>query len=62
MKSCRDIPLVITAFVVWKVFKRTKFVKLVDIPLKEALDRAAEDIEIEKEAPLWRKIVGILWD
>lgn len=58
----RDIPLVITAFVLWKIIKRTRIVKLADIPLTEALERAAVDIEVEPELPFWRKLVGALWD
>lgn len=60
--STRDIPLVITAFLVWKVYKRTSIVKLSEIPLEEALERAAGDTESVKEHPLWRKLVGFLWD
>ena len=58
----RDIPLVVTAYVAWKVYKRTSVVNLSEIPLEEALERAIGDVEIEKERPLWRKLVGFLWD
>lgn len=63
MSSYLDIPLVLAAFVLWKVFKKTKFVKLEDVPLKEAL----EEIERKPEEPEpakkgWQKVVGILWD
>jgi amino acid transporter len=61
-KITRDIPLVITAFSLWKIFKRTQIVKLADIPLLEALERASQDVEPEKVLPLWRKMVGFLWD
>ncbi|KAJ9607592.1 hypothetical protein H2200_007670 [Cladophialophora chaetospira] len=62
ISSYLDIPLVITAFVLWKIYKRTKIVKLVDIPLREALARAEEDIQPEPKQPGWRKVVGFLWD
>ncbi|KAK6386973.1 uncharacterized protein PV06_07814 [Exophiala oligosperma] len=62
ISSYLDIPLVITAFVLWKIIKRTRIVKLADIPLTEALERAAVDIEVEPELPFWRKLVGALWD
>lgn len=58
----RDIPLVIAAYIAWKVYKRTSIVKLSEIPLEEALERAASDVEVEKERPLWRKLIGFLWD
>ncbi|KAI1609513.1 amino acid permease/ SLC12A domain-containing protein [Exophiala viscosa] len=60
--SYLDIPLVITAYVAWKVYKRTSVVNLSEIPLEEALERAVGDVEIEKERPPWRKLVGFLWD
>jgi yeast amino acid transporter len=59
---CSDIPLVTTAFVLWKVIKKTKIVKLADIPLAEALDRAARDPGEERKVPKWRQAVGFLWD
>ncbi|KAK4943366.1 hypothetical protein LTR10_017040 [Elasticomyces elasticus] len=62
VSSYLDIPLVITAYVAWKVYKRTSIVDLSEIPLEEALERAVGDVELEKEHPLWRRLVGILWD
>lgn len=58
----RDIPLVITAYVIWKFYKGTKIIDLKDIPLTEALERAQADYEPEPKLPRWRKIVGFLWD
>ncbi|RMZ83007.1 hypothetical protein DV737_g1765, partial [Chaetothyriales sp. CBS 132003] len=57
-----DIPLVLTAFVLWKIIKRTRWVKLDEIPLVEALDRADQDPGEEKPVPRWREIAGFLWD
>ncbi|CAL5866445.1 uncharacterized protein PFLUO_LOCUS653 [Penicillium psychrofluorescens] len=62
VSSYLDIPLVIAAYIAWKVYKRTSIVKLSEIPLEEALERAASDVEVEKERPLWRKLIGFLWD
>ncbi|KIW67765.1 hypothetical protein PV04_06995 [Phialophora macrospora] len=62
ISSYLDIPLVIAAYVVWKIHKRTEIVKLTDIPLEEALARAEQDIEPESEQPGWRRVVGFLWD
>ncbi|KAJ5610869.1 hypothetical protein N7510_007588 [Penicillium lagena] len=62
VSSYLDIPLVLAAYVAWKVYKRTRIVKLSEIPLEEALERAAADVEVEKKHPLWRKLIGFLWD
>ncbi|KIW19035.1 hypothetical protein PV08_03325 [Exophiala spinifera] len=62
VSSYLDIPLVITAFVLWKLVKRTKIVKLSEVPLTEALELAAGDVEPVPELPFWRKLVGALWD
>ncbi|EXJ68439.1 uncharacterized protein A1O5_08231 [Cladophialophora psammophila CBS 110553] len=60
--SYLDIPLVATAYAVWKIYKRTAIVNLSEIPLEEALTRAAEDIEPETKLPKWRQVIGFLWD
>jgi hypothetical protein len=44
------------------MFKGTKFVKLEDIPLQEALERAARDVEVETPPPRWQRMLGFLWD
>ncbi|EME44004.1 hypothetical protein DOTSEDRAFT_88292 [Dothistroma septosporum NZE10] len=63
VSSYLDIPLVLTAFLLWKVFKKTRFVKLEDIPLQDVLD----EIERKPEMPEptkkgWQKVIGLLWD
>jgi amino acid transporter len=58
----RDIGLVLAAYTIWKLLKGTKIIALADIPLVEALERAAQDQEIVKTAPKWKQVVGILWD
>ncbi|RMZ91054.1 hypothetical protein DV736_g1692, partial [Chaetothyriales sp. CBS 134916] len=62
ISSYLDIPLVLAAFSLWKIIKRTRWVKLDEIPLIEALDRADQDPGVEKPIPTWRNIVGFLWD
>ena len=58
----RDIVLVLTAYLLWKLIKKTKIVALADIPLREAIERARGDPGVEKKVPRWRKVVGFLWD
>lgn len=63
MSSYLDIGLVTAAFLIWKYFKRTSFVKLEDIPIRAALDEIdRQPEEIEPAAKGWRKVVGLLWD
>ncbi|KAK5953861.1 hypothetical protein OHC33_005131 [Knufia fluminis] len=62
VSSYLDIALVTAAYAFWKLFKRTKFVALADIPLREAIDRAQQDPGVEVKVPLWRSIAGFLWD
>lgn len=63
VSSYLDIPLVLTAFGLWKSFKKTRFVSLADIPLKEALDEVERKPE-EPEPQLtgWLKWISFLWD
>jgi amino acid transporter len=58
----RDIGLVLAAYAIWKILKGTEIVALADIPLVEALERAAQDQEIVKKVPKWKQVVGVLWD
>lgn len=58
----RDIGLVVAAYLIWKVYKKTKIVSLADIDLREAIERANQDPGVEEKLPRWRKIVGFLWD
>jgi amino acid transporter len=61
-KLSRDIGLVLAAYSIWKLLKGTKIVALAEIPLVEALERAAQDQEEVKKVPKWRQIAGSLWD
>lgn len=63
VSSYLDIPLVLTAFGLWKLIKKTKFVNLLDIPIKEALEdieRNPEPEEPPKSGLI--KYVAFLWD
>jgi hypothetical protein len=51
---------VLTAFGLWKVIKKTEIIRLADIPLMEAFERAAEDQEVVKHVPKWWKVAGFL--
>ena len=63
VSSYLDIPLVLLAFGLWKVIKKTKFVNLSEIPLDAALDEIHQSPEEpEPDATGWRKYVGILWN
>ncbi|KPM36332.1 hypothetical protein AK830_g10229 [Neonectria ditissima] len=42
VSSYLDIPLVIGAFLIWKFVKKTKFVSLSEIPLKQAFEHSLE--------------------
>lgn len=57
----RDIGLVAAAYLGWKLIKRTKYVRLEDIPLEEVL----QQIQPEDEAPRstgWVRWISWLWD
>ena len=63
VSSYLDIPLVLIAFIVWKVLKKTERVKLSEIPLREALEEIERKPEMpEPQATGWKKWIGILWD
>ncbi|UZJ56069.1 hypothetical protein CBS101457_005389 [Exobasidium rhododendri] len=58
-----DIPLVIGAFVIWKVWKKTKYIPLESIPLIAALDEAERNPDIPTEATKgWVRLVSWIWD
>ena len=72
VSSYLDIPLVIAFFIGWKFVKRTKWVKLEDLPLREAIDQAkerAQQAEREQEAEealkgkkTWLRFISWIWD
>ena len=63
VSSYLDIPLVLAAYLLWKVAKRTKIVALSEIPLQEALDEVDRQPEIlGPEKRTWSKVLTMLWD
>ncbi|KAJ4145015.1 hypothetical protein LMH87_003877 [Akanthomyces muscarius] len=51
VSSYLDIPLVAAAFLIWKFVKKTKVVKLSEIPLRAALEQAEQkDVHDEEDA------------
>ena len=63
VSSYLDIPLVLAAFLLWKFIKKTKFVKLSEIPLKDALDDVDRNPEpLDPGSKGWMRFVGFLWD
>lgn len=63
VSSYLDIPLVIAAYTIWKLVKKTKLVRLDEIPLQEAVQQAEERLEIDEERSSgWVRIVSWIWD
>ncbi|KAH6613538.1 amino acid permease-domain-containing protein [Chaetomium sp. MPI-SDFR-AT-0129] len=64
VSSYLDIPIVVTAYLGWKLIKKTKIVSLDDVPLQDALARA-EEYDPEEEVPKqkgWTRAVSWIWD
>ncbi|KAH8597206.1 amino acid permease/ SLC12A domain-containing protein [Bisporella sp. PMI_857] len=56
-----DIPIVITLYTLWKLFKKTKLLSLHDIPIRAALEEIRQNPEQKiPEARGWRRL-NILW-
>ncbi|SJX65692.1 probable general amino acid permease [Sporisorium reilianum f. sp. reilianum] len=72
VSSYLDIPLVIVFFLGWKWTKKTKWVKLEDLPLREAIEQARErTLQAEREQQAeeavkgrrtWLRLVSWIWD
>ena len=72
VSSYLDIPLVIAFFLGWKLFKKTKWVKLEEVALREAIQQAkerAEQARLEEQAQAalkrnrsWLKFISWIWD
>ena len=63
VSSYLDIGLVTAAFLLWKFFKKTRFISLSEIPLREVLDdikKNPEPAEPTKKAPY--KYLAWMWD
>ncbi|KAH6845859.1 amino acid permease-domain-containing protein [Chaetomium sp. MPI-CAGE-AT-0009] len=64
VSSYLDIPIVLTAYVFWKVFRKTKIVSLDEIPLEDAFARADEyfpEQTVDKKRG-WVKAISWIWD
>ncbi|EPQ25944.1 uncharacterized protein PFL1_06399 [Pseudozyma flocculosa PF-1] len=58
-----DIPLVLAAYLVWKLFKKTKITSLPDIPLHAAFRQAEEfPDEPEPRTKGWIRCISWIWD
>lgn len=72
VSSYLDIPLVLLFFAGWKLIKKTKWVKLEDLPLREIIEQANERLnqaKLEQEAEealngqkTWLRYVSWIWD
>ncbi|KAN0105057.1 putative amino acid permease [Hyaloscypha variabilis] len=61
ISSYLDIPIVITAYLGWKLFKKTKFLSLDEIPIQDALDEMREKPEeLIPPARGWKRL-NVLW-
>ncbi|KAK3323977.1 amino acid permease-domain-containing protein [Cercophora scortea] len=58
-----DIPIILTAYFFWKIFKKTKIVSLDDIPLKDAFEQAEQNVEEPEEKETgWIRSVNWIWN
>ncbi|KAK3307351.1 amino acid permease-domain-containing protein [Chaetomium strumarium] len=59
-----DIPLVLAAYLFWKIFRKTKIVSLREIPLEDAFSRADEydPDELPDKRRRWIRTISWIWD
>ncbi|KAI0010469.1 proline-specific permease [Xylariaceae sp. FL0662B] len=63
VSSYLDIPLVLSAYLIWKFIKKTKVVSLHSIPLDEAFGQADEILgEPPAKKKGWVRLVSWIWD
>ncbi|KAI8945908.1 amino acid permease/ SLC12A domain-containing protein [Xylaria longipes] len=64
VSSYLDIPLVLSAYLIWKLWKKTKIVSLSEISLDEAFKQAeqAPDDEPPVKKGTWIRLVSWIWD
>ncbi|KAJ9130719.1 Amino acid permease [Pleurostoma richardsiae] len=63
VSSYLDIPLVLTAYLVWKFYKRTSITSLESIPIVEALEQAQHYLDDSvSKGNGWIRLVSWLWD
>lgn len=61
ISSYLDIPLVLFAYGLWKVFKKTSILKLQDIPIRAALEEIRMNPEEKIPEPRGWKRLNVLW-
>ncbi|KAI1637900.1 proline-specific permease [Biscogniauxia mediterranea] len=63
VSSYLDIPLVLSAYLIWKYVKKTRVAPLSSIPLDEAFNKAEEPWdEPEEEKEGWIRLVSWIWN
>ncbi|KAI5864053.1 proline-specific permease [Durotheca rogersii] len=63
VSSYLDIPLVVSAYLIWKFVRKTKIPSLKSIPLEQAFQQAEEYPEDpEEKSQGWLRTVSWLWD
>ncbi|RWA10220.1 hypothetical protein EKO27_g4871 [Xylaria grammica] len=64
VSSYLDIPLVLAAYLIWKLWKKTKMVSLSDIPLEEAFKQAEQvsDDEPPVKKGSMAHLIAWIWD
>ncbi|KAK4226550.1 amino acid permease/ SLC12A domain-containing protein [Podospora fimiseda] len=64
VSSYLDIPIVLTAYLFWKYFRKTKIVSLDDIPLEDVFQQADDFVDEEAEGKQkgWIRAISWIWD
>ncbi|KAI0150273.1 amino acid permease/ SLC12A domain-containing protein [Xylariaceae sp. FL1272] len=64
VSSYLDIPLVLTAYLIWKLFKKTSIVPLAEIPLQEAFKQIEDVLEFDEPVKHrgWIRVISWIWD
>ncbi|KAI1266688.1 amino acid permease/ SLC12A domain-containing protein [Xylariaceae sp. FL1019] len=64
VSSYLDIPLVLTAYLIWKLVKKTKIIPLADIPLHEAFKQIEDAPEFDEPVKHkgWIRLISWIWD
>ncbi|KAK4161080.1 amino acid permease-domain-containing protein [Cladorrhinum sp. PSN259] len=64
VSSYLDIPIVLTAYLFWKYFRKTKIVSLDEIPLEDAFQQAEDFVNYEPEGKTkgWIRAISWIWD
>ncbi|KAK0671641.1 putative amino acid permease [Cercophora samala] len=68
VSSYLDIPIVLVAYLSWKLLRKTSIIPLDQIPLEEAFEQAEENIMVQTQgfpptkAKGWTRFVSWIWD